>query len=207
MSLQFPSFSTEEQTERVKKYASDTYYPYSYSLALVNAAAAYPFSDSVNTPGAIGTIKYNTIAFKADNNMSISAIGINFALSSVFAFGTIIQSYYFYKITTNPTLNFYTNPSPGAAIAQPTPPGDTGQDIYMWSAAIAPTGQTLTAGQSAPAYQNFNYLERYTPYNINFKFNQTLYIHMGVDTTTASSNLGFWNISTIFYTLPTGSKT
>lgn len=202
--IQFPTFSTDEQTERSKRYAQDTYYPYSYSIALPNAATTYPSTDA-GPAASIGAIHYNTIAFQADNNMAISAIAVNLSVQGTFAFGTLIQSLYVMRISTNPVFTYFNVPTPAAAIAQPTPPGDKGNDIYTWSAVLQ--SDKTTAGNVTNSFQNFNYLPRFQPYNIILKFNQILYIHMGVDVNTMNSNLGLWTVSVIFYMLPTGAKT
>lgn len=169
-----------------------------------NANAAYPNTDTT-PPAAIGNIVYNTIAFQADNEMAISSMAFNIAVEAVFDGGlSLSQSFYCLRLTTTPTLQFFNVPTPTAAIPQPTTPGNIGNDIYSWSAAI--TQPSNAALITTASFQNYNYQYRYEPYDLIFKFNQIFYLHLGVDTATAASNLGEWFTTVTFYTLPTGAK-
>lgn len=202
MPVQVATLSTAEQVERVDKIAKWTLFPYSYYSQLDAGVANFPYTGS-----AVGlNYNYNTIAFKADQNMAISNIQL-FANGRVFfpANSGKPTTNFFMAVSYSPTLVLGNTPNPSAAYPIPTPPSDTGNVIMMIATLYAQPGDSAN---SQFAFFNENEYERFQPYDYNLKFNQFLYLHIGFDNPSIVANTPpFTNFGVIFHMLTTGAKT
>lgn len=193
MPVQYPSLSDAEQKSRYKTLAGDTLYPYSYSFEIGFANTLYTVAQ------ASLTMHYFSFGFQADNNLSIAALEVQVSGNVVGGVAAVIGVTLF-EISYAPIL------SPGLFTATAPPvipltPTDSGNVIYrnFATTTIAPTA---TAANTSFSLDDFR---RYEPNNYLLKFNQILYIHIGVGD--ALLNLtGSMNGSIIFHALTTGLK-
>lgn len=193
MSVQYPSLSDATQKARYKELAENTLYPYSYTFDIGFASTLYTINQAT-----LG-MNYFTFGFQADNNLSIAALEVQVSGNVTGGVAAVIGTTIF-EISYAPVLSpqIFTATAPPAI---PVAPTDNGNVIYrnFATTTIAPTA---TAANTSFSLDDFR---RYEPNNYLLKFNQILYIHIGVGT--ALLNLtGNMNGSVIFHALTTGLK-
>lgn len=204
MSVQFPQLSAPEQANRVAEMGKNTLVPYSFSSFLDGTSTNYP---SAGTGGGTGGYHYNTIRWKADQNMAISAIQL-FAYGRVFfpANAAKPTTEFFVDISYKDVFQLEANAEPTGAYADPTPPGDIGNVIMRSQTLYNEPLPNNAANQFF--FFNINLFERFEPYNYLLKFNQYLFINIGWDDSSLTANTPpFVTFGVIFHMLTTGLKT
>ncbi len=153
--------------------------------------------------GAPLGIDYFTMAFQADNNLAISALEVQLSIESD-QVATIISSAALFEVsyssTMDPSLLVFTGTPP----VVPTTPSDIGNVIYRsYINLFIPAS---TAANNSSLYLVDDY-RRYEPYNYLLKYNQTIYMHVGLGTAILGNGAGATiSGSFIFHTLATGLK-
>lgn len=192
MPVQFPTFSTQEQTDRSTNYAKNTLFPYTFAYRAV-------VSSTFTRSALGGAWSYFTLGFKADNNLAVSNLEVGFSLALLPGL-VDINTLILVEVSYAPVLDEGLLNLNGVP-ALPTSPSDTGNIIFrrMEEGYLL---HTATSTQFLSGY-NFNRLE---PYNYLLKFNQILYMHVAVNVEVVATN-SVANGVFIFHTLPTGAKT
>lgn len=197
MSVQFPTLSQADQQQRYTDMAKMTLYPYSYVFRAVSNTATF----NKTSIAALNT-NYFTIEFKADNNLAVSIFEFNASLLYEPQSGSGIESQVLFEVSYLNTLDPTILNLNGAPPATPTIPTDNGNIIYrnIQKVEIPQAGTGII-----PVLFNFGAFHRYTPYNYLLKYNQSLFMHVGLGAgLTDHDGAGVLDGSFIFHTLPTG---
>lgn len=197
MPVQFPSLSIDEQTQRYKNISALTLFPYTYAFTATMGATNFPSVDVTTN------FRYFTMGFRAPENLAIA--GVQFQASAAMNAETPsrIASYAFevsYLNLLSPGIIINTGTPP----VIPTIPADTGNIIYRVVDQITiPAIAAAAFSQPLNIFTDFNF---YEPYNYLVKFNQIVYMHVAVDTTSATTGTGTMYGQFILHTLGTGLK-
>lgn len=194
MPVQFPTLSTQEQVDRVHKIAKSTLFPYSFPFR-----ANYNSGNFPNSSVPANTYSYFTMGFQSPNNLAVSILEVDFT-AVIVTDAVKTSAPHILQVSYSPVL-FFPNTFAGTPPVVPTPVPDIGNIIY---------NRTITIDSSdisGEAFSTFNFgdFHRFEPYNYLVKFNQILYIHVGVDPNILNQGGAFLG-SFILHTLETGVK-
>jgi hypothetical protein len=191
MAVQFPQRTIQEQTAAYQAYAANTMFPYSFSFnALINGG---------HFPKSGGGFSYFTLGFQADNNLAISVLEFVADMNVVIT-GAGITAGFLFEVSYSPIAETTVIDNIAAAPAVPTTPSDTGNIIYRSIFTFVNTTATTAFVNRVDDYR------RYEPYNYLLKYNQVIYMHIGINAATVAAGAGNINGIFIFHTLPTGLK-
>lgn len=207
MPTQYPTLSQAEQTQRWTDMAKANLFPYTFTFINNLDTADYPKT----APNL--SINYFTMAFQSDNNMSLSAIQVNLAGIPTRPFGSTadILLTTLVEISYSPVLESVLAGGPtNVTPVVPTIPSDIGNIIYSnvnYSLIpfynMTPPSPVLFSTPFA-----INDFRRFEPYNYLLKYNQYLYMHVGITYAGGAINSGgTLQGSIILHTLTTGLKT
>lgn len=198
MPTQYPTLSIAEATTRWNLMAKQNLFPYTYVFDGDFLVASFPRS--------VSGISYLTIPWQADNNLAISDLELSFAGAPERPVGTTADTYgtIYAQISYDSTLNFNTV----TPALTPVAPTDSGNIIYSSVTDFkvdAYAGADVLFGNVV----TIDVFHRFEPYNYLVKYNQIVYIHLGMLFNGAAAVLGpdgVWWASVIFHCLNTGLK-
>ena len=195
MPTQYPTLSTQEQIDRWSFMAKKNLYPYTYIMDGSFLASEFPRTN--------GSVSYLTIPWQADNNLAISNLEISFAGVPIRPVGQTSDSFgtVYFQVSYDSTLNVNTV----TPALTPVVPTDSGNIIYN---SVTDFKVDAYAGADV-LYGNVvsvDAFHRFEPYNYLVKYNQIVYIHLGMAFNGAAQPNGAWWSSVIFHCLNTGLK-
>lgn len=191
MPVQFPTLTTQEAVEREHRIATQTLYPYTYSYFLTINPTNFPQSGGL-------ALKYFTAGLQAEDNMAIADVSVQ--ASSIFfpSAGGLPKATQTIEISYSPILNEHVS---AAVVATPT---DSGNIVYRNESQFILNTNASGAGGYTVDIDDYH---RFAPYDYVLKFNQIVYIHVGISPNVVQFDpAGKIALNVIFHMLRSGQK-